>query len=359
VVRALPILSRLPADFAVREGTDGVLVARADLADAFERAGFGPDGRFDLPASTMSGRRPLGELELGSTSYLVRRFVHGGLLRWLTGSRYLDAERPFRELLVAAELVERGIPTPLVVAARAQRASGGGWRLDVVTPRVWGTMDVGEALERVRRGEVGRRACAALFSAVGALVRRLHDAGLAHADLQPRNVLVNRGALTGTRPELWIVDLDRSFLVPELTDAERQTNLRRLLRAILRRESRGSPFLRPPDFARFLRGYDPERARWKDDWRAIAAARARLRREPRGPRRRGARRLRAQLERRHPGAGTSLLSAGLGATDASSFVVHPRTAHRAASRGRSTPLSSPRAARAGGRRKPRARGTSS
>jgi hypothetical protein len=86
---------------------------------------------------------------------------------------------------------------------------------------------------------------------------------------------VNRGALTGTRPELWIVDLDRSFLVPELTDAERQTNLRRLLRAILRRESRGSPFLRPPDFARFLRGYDPERARWKDDWRAIAAAHGR------------------------------------------------------------------------------------
>ena len=140
----------------------------------------------------------------------------------------------------------------------------------MVTRRVEGALDLGAVLAMARRGEIRRRVLQRVERALGALVRELHDLGCLHADLTPSNVLAERSSLDQGEPTLWIIDLDRACMVPEVSDAERRANIARLYRFIVRRERYGRLLARS-DHARVLRGYDPASTRWKDDWKAIAA----------------------------------------------------------------------------------------
>ena len=271
-----PVLGELPPGVLVQESPGGVLAVRPEFAAALREQGFGPGGGEVASASDLAGRRPLGELQAGGARLVVRRFHHGGMLRWMLGRRFADPERPFRELVLSARLAELGIATPRVVAARARRAAPFGWRLDLVTLRVEGAMDLAEWLEALREGRVQGRARRAVARAVGAFIGRFHAAGLCHADLNPRNLLLAGDALEQGTAGVQVLDLDRSVLAPALGGERRRANLARLLRAVLRRESRGAPFLRRTDHARFLAGYlagagEPP-AGLAGTWRGVQAA---------------------------------------------------------------------------------------
>jgi 3-deoxy-D-manno-octulosonic acid kinase len=284
-----PVLAALGPDVELEETPGGVLAVRRGAAAALRAQGFRPDRGEPARASDLAGRAPLGALELDGARLLVRRFRHGGTLRWMMGRRFADPERPFRELLLSDRLRARGIATPEVVAARARRtASGtplgrwfGGWRLDLVTRRVEGACDAAQWLEALREERVSPRARRAVARALGCFVGRFHGVGLWHADLNPRNLLLVGDALAAGAVGVQTVDLDRSVLADALDPARRRANLARLLRAVLRRESRGAPFLRRSDLARFLAGYRaglgleggrPEA--FAREWRAVAAAHA-------------------------------------------------------------------------------------
>ena len=265
------MLDDLPPGYFVEESPHGFLALHISVADVFHKLGYGPEQDGPVVESDLAGRVALGELRAGGERFVVRRFGHGGLLRWFTRVRFSDPERPFRELIVSNALQRSGVRTPQVVAARARRMPVWGWQLELITRRVEESLDLGEALERMRVGSLSASARSALFRATGALLRELHGMGLLHADLNPRNLLVEEESLLEAQPELWVLDLDRSAFVERLSDRERRDNLRRLLRAVLRRESRGEPFLRLGDFARFFAGYDPDGERMKQDWRSVLA----------------------------------------------------------------------------------------
>jgi tRNA A-37 threonylcarbamoyl transferase component Bud32 len=231
-------------------------------AAEFARQGFTLDGHETLAASGLAGREPLGALQLGAETCVVRRFRHGGLRRAFARELFFDPVRPVQELVLACRLRALGLPTPRVLAARALRA-GPGWKLALVSARAAGE-DAGRALERWRRGELARHARRALCVAAGELVARLHGAGFLHADLHPRNLLVAPdGALS-------VLDLDRGSLRPALAARTRQDNLRRLYRSVRRREARGGAFLARGDYLAFLRAYAAGAGTdWRADWRAI------------------------------------------------------------------------------------------
>ena len=269
-----PDLTGLPADAVVERGPRGVSAVRAEVASAFRAAGWDAAGGGVLVAGDLAGRRPLRELVVGEERFPVREFHHGGLLRRLTGRRYADPARPFRELAFQERLARSGVPTVEVLAARARRAPLGGWWLELVTRRVPRAVDGGEALERVRAGELDEAQRRALFRATGELARRLHALGFLHADLQPRNLLFDSEQLAAAEPRARVLDLDGSRFEAELTELERDDNLRRLWRSVERREARGAAFLRRTDLARFLFAYESDRVRAKALWRRIAAAHA-------------------------------------------------------------------------------------
>ncbi|HVS16978.1 MAG TPA: lipopolysaccharide kinase InaA family protein, partial [Planctomycetota bacterium] len=140
------LVAGLPEPVRVIRTSSGVLAVREDLADAFLDAGFAPGDRPRPARADAVGKRPLGSVSAAGREFLVRRFHHGGLLRWLTGVRFASPRRPFDEWRLQAHLRELGVPTPAVVAARAQRAWPAGWRLDLATERVDDAVDLGELL---------------------------------------------------------------------------------------------------------------------------------------------------------------------------------------------------------------------
>ncbi|HTF91309.1 MAG TPA: lipopolysaccharide kinase InaA family protein [Planctomycetota bacterium] len=277
-------LEHLPPDVITQRSPRSVYAVRGDLAADFEAAGYGANSRAELPASDLAGRTPLSELVVGKQRFVVRRFSHGGLLRWLTGRRYLSPLRPFRELTLARRLAGMGILVPEVVAARATR-SAATWELELVSRRIEGSLDLGTLLLRRARDAVTPRVAASCARALGELVARLHQLEFLHADLTPRNVLVEADSLEQGKPRLWLVDLDGSRFVPGLSAQARTENLARLWRHVARMESAQLV----PDAlrlcARFLAGYEPrriprhalflaiaERHRRASGWHAAASA---------------------------------------------------------------------------------------
>jgi hypothetical protein len=264
-------LGEAKAGLRLIESERGALAVRADLAELFLERGMGPDGSPRLEQLDLVGKRRLEGLEAGGESLVVRRYGHGGLLRWLTGSRFLSSERPFVELCLQRELERAGFRSPEVVAARAVRARPWGWRLAVATRRVHDALDLGQALALRQAGQIDARSFRALLAEAGRCVGRLHDAGFLHADLTPRNLLVERAALQSARPDLWVLDLDRSRWVSEPAERERWDNLRRLARHVDRLGRERGLGLGRTDRMRFLRGWSSERDARHRAWRAIAA----------------------------------------------------------------------------------------
>ena len=267
--------SALPATYEVVREAGGVLAVLRSKRAALLAAGFAPTSGEGVPSRDLAGRAVLGEIDAGGERWVVRRFHHGGLVRWLGERCFLDPGRPFEELVLADRLLRAGLPTAEVIAARARRSFPLGWKLTLVTRRLEGTGDAAETLERMRRGQLGARERARFLACVGDLVGRAHALGLAHADLTPRNVLLSHA----DPARAWILDLDRARLAPPLSDRARQENLRRLYRAVRRRESRGAAFLNRSDYLRFLASYAAARgaktrgreADWRSDWRAVVS----------------------------------------------------------------------------------------
>lgn len=198
--------------------------------------------------SELAGRKALEELDSPAGVLLLRRFTHGGLLRAISGRRFLDAQRPLREWELCAALTQRGIATPRIVGARARRLFPLGFALDLLSVRIPGARDL-DALRTDPASDLR-----ALATGLGAFVRRMHDAGLFHADLTPKNLL-------HTPQGLVVLDLDRSRLLDgPLPIEKRVANLERLLRFVLRREARAGARLRPRDYLACLRAYEPRPA---------------------------------------------------------------------------------------------------
>lgn len=247
-------------------------IAIADwAAEELARAGFTLDADGDLRTSDVTGRKALVETPDGRI--LVRKFTHGGLLRFLTGRRFRDPNRPFVELALSMWLTERGIDTPPIAAARARKATGFGHDLALATRRIEGARDLESMLVDVRRGRAQRASLRPALRAFGVLVARLHAIGFVHADLTPKNVLVEPRAEVA--PRLWLIDLDRSRVESQLPEHVRRTNLGRLWRFVDRREQRDGRALTRADVARFLCAYEPRRVERRALWRAVAAGRSR------------------------------------------------------------------------------------
>jgi 3-deoxy-D-manno-octulosonic acid kinase len=233
----------------VRIDRDGAaLLLREGLEDALLAAGvaFPEDVVARSPAVGLAGRGALSRVEIPGGRAILRLYWRGGLLGKLVRRLSLDGDRAANELRVQAEALARGAPVTEPLAAVTRRA-GVGFRHALATRELEGARDLALVL-RETRGRERRRA----VSAAGEAVRRLHDAGVEHADLNLKNILV-REAERG--PEAWVIDLDRGRLLEGLEPAARRRNLVRLLRSFAKLAVVGGARLSPRDPFRFARAY--------------------------------------------------------------------------------------------------------
>lgn len=133
---------------------------------------------------------------------MLRPYRRGGMVAKLSEKRYLwtgaERTRAFSELRLTATLFEQGLPVPRPVASCVTRY-GLTYEAALITVRIADAKALAELL-------VNDLADEALLQRVGVMIRRFHQAGLDHVDLNARNILVDA---SGTP---WLIDLDRCHL---------------------------------------------------------------------------------------------------------------------------------------------------
>lgn len=143
-----------------------------------------------------------------------------GLIAKLSEKNYLwtgaERTRAFRELRLTASLYGRGLPVPRPVACCVTR-NGLTYQAGLLTVRVPAARAFASVLE-----EGG--AHKALLMSIGAMIKRFHQAGLDHVDLNARNILID------AHETPWLIDLDRCRL--RQSGRWQKTNLDRLARSI-------------------------------------------------------------------------------------------------------------------------------
>lgn len=166
------------------------------------------------------GRGSISFVRLADTRLVLRRYLRGGLVAKLSRDRYLwlgeDRTRAFQEFRLLVRLREMSLPVPKPVAACYRRGRLS-YRGELVTELLPGTETLAARWLAGRDSRVD-------WEAAGRCIRRFHDAGVQHADLNAHNVML--GAAGG----VWLLDFDRGRL--REPGAWRERVLARLARSV-------------------------------------------------------------------------------------------------------------------------------
>lgn len=173
----------------------------------------------------------------------VRKYRHGGLLRCLTGDCFFFGARPFQEVAVTEEVKSAGVPTLDILAAIMERERSGWYRGYLITRYLSAATDL---ISYLNNEPEGKRRKAVIENA-GKAVKKMHQAGIYHADLHLKNFLVE-----GTR--VYLIDFDKSEVLPRLKPSKRMKNLKRLDRSAEKLKRLGLPLTRR-DKGTFCRAY--------------------------------------------------------------------------------------------------------
>lgn len=219
-----------------------------DLA-AWSAPGFGV---FDSGAEQSHGLQPFGGGRNstlrwprdGGADWVLRHYARGGLVGRLIRHRYLwlglERTRAWRELRLLGWMRDHDLPVPRPIAAHVIRL-GMVYEQHLVTERIASAEPLQGLLQTAPLPEAG-------WVSLGRCLRRFHDAGVRHADLNASNVMRDASG------QFHLLDFDRGQrlddhrFVPQV--------LARLLRSLHKQRARDPGFhFSEADWAALLDGH--------------------------------------------------------------------------------------------------------
>lgn len=181
------------------------------------------DRHWEQSGAVLGRAQGRGQALLLETEYgpaVLRQYLRGGWPARVSRDLYLftgyNRSRPVAEFHILAKLGALRLPVPAPLAALCERRGP--------FYRGWLLMHRIEAVEALADLLGSRGEDHDLWRQVGAVIRRFHDAGVVHADLNARNILVAAGGIH-------LVDFDRARCAPGDGRAF-ANNLRRLRRSL-------------------------------------------------------------------------------------------------------------------------------
>jgi 3-deoxy-D-manno-octulosonic acid kinase len=224
-------LAPIPPGYVVHRIDATWLVLDEKLMPELVKLGLAePNVRHTLFGSAIKrgrGSAPIVTVE-GGTQAILRRYRHGGTLAGLTGKLFFGPGRALKELDVTARAEALGAPVPHPLLLTLWPVAGPLWSAIIGTRMEDQSVELLQAL----REAPDRAKLRYLLREAGSAVRRLHDAGVEHRDLQLRNILVTQEE----NRRIVVVDLDRARFHARGTMAtsKRARNLGRLARSALK-----------------------------------------------------------------------------------------------------------------------------
>ena len=216
------VVHRIGSTWLVLDGKHVTELVQLRLADPAVR-------RTLFARAARRGRGSTPSVPLGrELRAVLRRYQHGGTLAPLTRNLFLGPSRALSELNVTARAEASGAPVPHVLCLALWPVVGPLWSALIGTREESQAQDLYATLVALEEPRARRQ----LLREVGTAIRKLHDAGVEHRDLQLRNILVRHGE----GPRIVVVDLDRARFHPRgtLPTRRRATNLGRLARSAVK-----------------------------------------------------------------------------------------------------------------------------
>jgi tRNA A-37 threonylcarbamoyl transferase component Bud32 len=256
-------------------------VHRSRRAVLYVNPGYGGrlavDDIFDLPEAVRGLRGASTRLPGRPTAWLwappwhdgpglrVRQYAHGGALAPMSRTRFLRSARMLHEFRLASRAVAAGVQTacPVALLICRRRPLVQAYYVSENIPGALNLLELCAAVPADPLTASGRRG---LAEAVAAAVAGMHDAGIVHADLNLKNVLVR---CDPDGPSAFVVDFDKARHSPTVSLQRRMGNLARLDRSVVKwQASREAISL--SDRLRVLRSYLARYPQWREHWPAIA-----------------------------------------------------------------------------------------
>jgi 3-deoxy-D-manno-octulosonic acid kinase len=160
-------------------------------------------------------------VDAGGKSLVLRQYRRGGLVSKVSERHYLftghKQVRSVAEFELLKDLYDLDLPVPQPVAAWYER-KGPFYQAAIIVERIPGAVTLG-SIWRVLPEET--------WAEIGRIIRRFHDAGVFHADLNCFNILLVGKAI-------YLIDFDRGKLQRSggMTNRSKHANLQRLRRSL-------------------------------------------------------------------------------------------------------------------------------
>ena len=181
-------------------------------------------------------------LQAGDDRLVLREYRRGGLMAKFVRYAYAFTReanvRSFAEFRLLNTLLGQGLPVPRPVAAWYRKMSPIQYRAAIIIERLENTSPLADLVS-----ELDDEA----WASIGKTIRRFHDAGVMHADLNCFNVLV-RGK------EYFLIDFDKSRLITGSAPARwKEANLDRFSRSLVKVAGEDA---RAKVWSNFMNGYN-------------------------------------------------------------------------------------------------------
>lgn len=201
--------------------------------------------RKKLVTAIASGRGDAIFFKYQRQEWVLRHYRRGGLIANINSDLYfgfnLETSRAWREFQLLAQMYSYGLPVPRPVAARTIMKKIT-YKADLITVCIPDSNPLGKVLKN-------RQLQKEVWYSIGACLRRFHNYGVYHADLNAQNILI------GHDNKVYLIDFDRCSM--KRSTWWKKSNLSRLKRSLEKIRSKSVQFYYcPSDWSSLCHGYD-------------------------------------------------------------------------------------------------------
>ncbi|MFK8028497.1 MAG: 3-deoxy-D-manno-octulosonic acid kinase [Gammaproteobacteria bacterium] len=146
-----------------------------------------------------SGRQSIARIELASRKMVLRHYCRGGVPARFSKDKFIFrgylASRPYRELVLLQTMYQQGLPVPEPIASRCI-VNGVLYHADILMSEIVGAKTLAQIISNTSLEQ-------AVWEKIGQIIRRFHQQGIQHVDLNANNILLNESG------DVYLIDFDR------------------------------------------------------------------------------------------------------------------------------------------------------